>query len=156
MLKPLKYISYAIVFQEVPNEITLAFNISGCSYHCEGCHSQYLWEYEGDNLLPINMINIINKYKDYITCVCFMGGDQNIEELTEALKTCKNLGYKTCLYSGASEVSIKILKYLDWLKLGKYDKKLESNNHIEHGVKLATTNQHMYKIKHKDGKVIII
>lgn len=156
MLKPLKYISYAIVFQEVPNEITLAFNISGCPYHCEGCHSQYLWEYEGDNLLPINMINIINKYKDYITCVCFMGGDQNIEELTEALKTCKNLGYKTCLYSGASEVSIKILKYLDWLKLGKYDKKLESNNHIEHGVKLATTNQHMYKIKHKDGKVIII
>lgn len=156
MLEPLKYISYAIVFQEVPNEITLAFNISGCPYHCEGCHSQYLWEYEGDNLLPINMINIINKYKDYITCVCFMGGDQNIEELTEALKTCKNLGYKTCLYSGASEVSIKILKYLDWLKLGKYDKKLESNNHIEHGVKLATTNQHMYKIKHKDGKVIII
>lgn len=156
MLKPLKYISYAIVFQEVPNEITLAFNISGCPYHCEGCHSQYLWEYGGDDLLPINMINIINKYKDYITCVCFMGGDQNIEELTEALKTCKNLGYKTCLYSGASEVSIKILKYLDWLKLGKYDKKLESNNHIEHGVKLATTNQHMYKIKHKDGKVIII
>ena len=156
MLKSLKYISYAIVFQEVPNEITLAFNISGCPHHCEGCHSQYLWEYEGDNLLPINMINIINKYKNYITCVCFMGGDQNIEELTQALKICKNLGYKTCLYSGASEVSIKILKYLDWFKLGKYDKKLESNNHIEHGVKLATTNQHMYKIEHKDGKVIII
>ena len=156
MLKPLKYISYAIVFQEVPNEITLAFNISGCPHHCKGCHSQYLWEYEGDNLLPINMINIINKYKNYISCVCFMGGDQNIEELTQALKTCKNLGYKTCLYSGASEISIKILKYLDWVKLGKYDKKLESNNHIEHGVKLATTNQHMYKIEHKDGKVIII
>ena len=90
MLKPLKYISYAIIFQEVPNEITLAFNISGCPHHCEGCHSQYLWDYEGDNLLPINMINVINKYKNYITCVCFMGGDQNIEELTEALKTCKN------------------------------------------------------------------
>ena len=155
MLKPLKYISYAIVFQEVPNEISLVFNISGCPHHCEGCHSQYLWDYEGDNLLPINIINVINKYKDYITCVCFMGGDQNIEELTQALKTCKNLGYKTCLYSGASEVSIKILKYLDWIKLGKYDKKLESNNHIEHGVKLATTNQHMYKIEHKDGKVMI-
>ena len=154
MLKPLKYISYAIVFQEVPNETTLVFNISGCPYHCEGCHSQYLWEYEGDNLLPINMINVINKYKDYITCICFMGGDQNIEELTEALKICKSLGYKTCVYSGSSNMSIfeKTLHYLDWLKLGKYNKNFSSDNHIEFGVKLATTNQHLYKIK--NGRLI--
>ena len=147
MLKSLKYISYAIVFQEVPNEITLAFNISGCPHHCKGCHSQYLWEYEGDNLLPINMINIINKYKNYITCVCFMGGDQNIEELTQALKICKNLGYKTCLYSGSDDKTVfdDILPYLDWLKIGSY-KKEETDNHIEYGVKIATKNQHLYKI----------
>ena len=105
MLKPLKYISYAIVFQEVPNETTLAFNISGCPYHCKGCHSQYLWEYEGDNLLE-NMENIINQYNNYITCVCFMGGDQNIYELGLALKQCKKMGYKTCVYSGLNDIII--------------------------------------------------
>ena len=156
MLKPLKYISSAIVFQEVPNETTLVFNISGCPYHCEGCHSQYLWEYEGDNLIE-NMEQIINKYKDYITCVCFMGGDQNMDELVSALQTCKNLGFKTCVYSGSSDMSKfkEALAYLDWLKLGRYEERLKAIDHIEHGVKLATTNQHMYKIEHENGKVVI-
>lgn len=156
MPKPLKYIGYAIVFQEVYNETTLAFSISGCPYHCNGCHSQYLWEYEGDNLIG-NMREVINKYNGYITCVCFMGGDQNMKELIEALKICKNIGLKTCVYSGASDISKfkNALQYLDWLKLGEYNSNLLSKNHIEHGVKLATTNQHMYKIGYNNGKVVV-
>lgn len=156
MPKPLKYLGYAIVFQEVYNETTLAFSISGCPYHCNGCHSQYLWEYEGDNLIE-NMEQIINKYNGYITCVCFMGGDQNMDELVSALQTCKNLGLKTCVYSGASDISKfkNALVYLDWLKLGKYEDRLKANNHIEHGVRLATANQHMYRITHENGKVVI-
>lgn len=147
MLKPLKFMGYAIVFQEVYNETTLAFSISGCPYRCNGCHSQYLWEYEGDNLIE-NMEQIINKYNDYITCVCFMGGDQNMDELASALQTCKNLGLKTCVYSGSSDMSKfkDIFPYLDWLKLGEYNRTLYSKNHIEYGVKLATSNQHMYRI----------
>lgn len=156
MPKPLKYIGYAIVFQEVYNETTLAFSISGCPYHCNGCHSQYLWEYGGDNLIE-NIEQIINKYNGYITCVCFMGGDQNMDELVSALQTCKNLGLKTCVYSGSSDISKfkNALVYLDWLKLGKYEEGLKANNHIEHGVRLATTNQHMYRITHENGKVVI-
>ena len=156
MPKPLKYLGYAIVFQEVYNETTLAFTISGCPYHCNGCHSQYLWEYEGDNLIE-NMEQIINKYGGYITCVCFMGGDQNMNELIKALQICKNIGLKTCVYSGSSDM-LKFkdaLPYLDWLKLGGYEERLKSYTHIEHGVKLATANQHLYKIEHKDGKVVI-
>ena len=156
MLKPLKYIGYAIVFQEVYNETTLAFSISGCPYHCNGCHSQYLWEYEGDNLIE-NMKQIINKYDGYITCVCFMGGDQNMNELIEALQICSGIGLKTCVYSGSSDISKfkDALPYLDWLKLGKYEEGLKANNHIEHGVRLATSNQHMYRITHENGKAVI-
>ena len=148
MLKPLKYISYAIVFQEVPNEITLAFNISGCPHHCKGCHSQYLWRYEGDNLLE-NMEDIIKQYNDYITCVCFMGGDQNMYELGLALKQCKKMGYKTCVYSGLYDIRCfsSLFPFLDWVKIGKYDESLKCDNHIEYGVKLATSNQHLYKVE---------
>ncbi len=148
MLKPLKYISYAIVFQEVPNEITLAFNISGCPHHCEGCHSQYLWEYEGDNLLE-NMENIIKQYNNYITCICFMGGDQNMYELGLALKQCKKMGYKTCVYSGLDYIQYfeSLIPLLDWIKIGRYDESMKSDNHIEYGVKLATLNQHLYKVE---------
>lgn len=153
MLKPLKYISYAIVFQEVPNEITLVFNISGCPYHCEGCHSQYLWEYEGDDLLP-NLPNVIKKYGSYVTCICFMGGDQNMFDLMVALAYCKQHRYKTCVYSGCDKIKKfdSVLEYLDWLKIGRYDKSLKCDNHTEYGVKLATANQHLYKIE--NGTVV--
>ena len=156
MPKPLKYNGYAIVFQEVYNEITLAFNISGCPYHCSGCHSQYLWKYEGDNLID-NFVNVIDKYSGYITCVCFMGGDQNMEELEMALKKCKSLNLKTCVYSGSSDLNKfkDLFQYLDWLKLGKYDERFLCDNHVVNGVKLATSNQYMYKIVHKDGSYVI-
>ena len=83
-MNKLKYTHYDIVFQEVPNEITLVFNISGCPHKCEGCHSQYLWDYIG-NYVTDDMEEIIKKYNNLITCVCFMGGDQNLNELTELL-----------------------------------------------------------------------
>ena len=46
----MKYVDVRIVFQEVPDEITLAINISGCTCHCEGCHSPYLAEDIGEHL----------------------------------------------------------------------------------------------------------
>lgn len=146
MPERLKYLGSAVVFQEVPDEITLAFNISGCRYRCDGCHSKYLWDYNGNYLLE-DLEKIIDTHQ-YITCVCFMGGDQNIEELTRALQICKSKGLKTCLYTGNDNVRnfVNIYPWLDWIKTGRYDKTKLSDNHIEHGVKLASTNQHMYRV----------
>ena len=38
----LKYVDTKVVFAEVPDEVTLAINISNCPCHCDGCHSEYL------------------------------------------------------------------------------------------------------------------
>ena len=40
----MKYVDTKVVFSELPNEITLAINISGCPCACHGCHSSYLAE----------------------------------------------------------------------------------------------------------------
>ena len=143
----LKYLGYSVVMQEVPDEISLVFNISGCPHHCEGCHSEFLWDYKGDYLSD-DLERVINEYSGLITCVCFMGGDQNIEELESYLKTVKDLGLKTCVYSGSDDQSIfnDCMKYLDWLKIGSYDNTQLSDNHVEYGVKLASINQHMIKV----------
>lgn len=144
----LKYVGYAITFQEVPDEISLVFNISGCPYKCKGCHSTFLWEYSGVYLLD-DIENIIDKYADYISCVCFMGGDQNKEDLIEALKICKEkYNLKTCLYTGNDNIEYlkDVLNYLDWVKVGRYDNTLLSENHKEFGVRLASTNQHLFKV----------
>ena len=65
----LKYVNTGIVFQEIPNEVTLAINISNCPCHCPGCHSHYLWEDIG---LPLNADAIdafADQYGKDITCI---------------------------------------------------------------------------------------
>ena len=139
-MSKLKYLGYSIVFQEVPDEVTLAINISGCPHKCEGCHSKYLWEYDG-NYISDDLDELIEKYKGLITCVCFMGGDQNQIDLLGLLKTVQKYGLKTALYTGLgliNNLSIRILGNLNYLKTGKYDSSLG-------GLDSSTTNQRMYK-----------
>lgn len=143
---PLKYLSYGVVMQEVPNEISLAINISGCTHKCRGCHSKELWEYEG-KYISNDIEYLINKYGGMITCVCFMGGDQNLGELFNLLSVVKGSNLKTCLYSGEDEISkfVNILHLLDYIKCGRYDETLLTDDNIQYGIKLASSNQRIYK-----------
>ena len=141
----LKYTHYDIVFQEVPNEVTWVFNISGCPYRCKGCHSQYLWDYIGNEVIQ-DIDAVINKYEGLITCVCFMGGDQNIVELKELLTIVKDTyKLKTCIYSGNDNLNTfsDLVEYIDYLKLGRYIEELG-------GLGNEFTNQRFYGISHVD------
>lgn len=141
-LQKLKYCGYSIVCEEVPDEISLAINISGCPHRCEGCHSEYLWEYTG-NYISDDLNKLIKQYDSLITCVCFMGGDQNLEELLELCLEVKRSGYKVCIYSGNDDVSMFQSFFhnccLDYLKIGRYI-------HSRGGLDKESTNQKMYKI----------
>ena len=147
--RPLKYLGYGITLQEVPNEISLFINISGCPHKCEGCHSDYLWEYEG-KYIGDDLLKILSEYYGLITCVCFMGGEQNIYELYDYLFYIKSLRLKTCLYSGCDSIDDvkEIIPYLDYLKIGKYDNSKIVDDYISNGVKLATSNQEFIIIRH--------
>ena len=143
----LKYLGYSIVFQEVPDEVALVINISGCPHKCEGCHSKYLWKYEG-NYISEDLDSLIEKYKGLITCVCFMGGDQNQVELTNLLIRVKQYKLKTALYTGANSLTnlnIRVLGNLDYCKIGHYDFSLG-------GLNSPSTNQRMLKWNWKTNK----
>lgn len=141
MTQKLKYLNYDIVFQEVPNETALAINITGCPYRCEGCHSSLLQTDVG-KVLDDDIYSIIEDYKKYITCVVFMGGDQQKDDLMASLKKVKEVGLKTCLYTGASDLGglEDFIPYLDYLKTGLYVKN-------RGGLSSPTTNQRFYTIK---------
>ena len=145
MSNPLKYLGYSVVFQEVPDEVSLAINVSGCPHKCEGCHSQYLWEYKGEYLLD-NINDLLSLYDGMITCVCFMGGDQNPHDLINCFKRVKARGLKICLYSGEENLQTLIHKNIaqncDYVKTGRYDHKLG-------GLNSSKTNQRFWK--NKDG-----
>ncbi len=145
-MKNLKIYSYDIVCQEVPDEVSLAVNISGCPNLCPGCHSPWLWSDEGEEMTEEMMGNLIGKYCNAITCVCFMGGDANprqIEAMAKWIKA-KYPGLKTAWYSGKQTLPEGFdIMSMDYIKLGPYIEELG-------GLQSPTTNQAIYRI-YMDG-----
>lgn len=141
IMNNLKYIGYSIVFQEVPDEISLVFNVSGCPHKCEGCHSQYLWEDKG-RLISEDIDLLIKKYNGAITCVCFMGGDHDLNSLQELIYKVKSYNLNVALYSGFQDFDdnhFTSLKHIcDYIKVGPYIKN-------RGGLNNAQTNQKMFK-----------
>lgn len=138
----LMYKGYTIALQEVPDEISLAINISNCPHHCPDCHSKYLWDDEGALPLKDNLLALLEEYGKMITCVCFMGGDSNIDELMNYVKFVRNFGLKVAIYSGnnTNEAFAPYLSFINYLKLGEY-------NSAKGGLNLPTTNQRFYRIE---------
>ncbi len=135
----LKYYNYDIVFQEVPDEVTLAVNLSNCPNHCKGCHSPHLCQDIGKPFDTEAISDMISKYKNCITCFCFMGGDANQDEVIELAEFVhKSFNKKVAWYSGKQEFPRNIEPF-QYLKLGPYIPKFG-------GLDKQTTNQRMYKI----------
>ena len=139
----LRFINYSIVFQEIPDEVTLAINLSNCPNRCKGCHSPYLMENAGNVLSGSTLLKLFEQYDKAITCVCFMGGDANpkeVENLAHFLKMKTNGLLKTGWYSGKEKIPAECsMEYFDYIKLGAYMENLG-------GLDSKTTNQRLYRI----------
>lgn len=151
-----KYTGHYITFQEVPDEVSLVFAISNCQGSCIGCHSPWLREDIGDDLEK-DLPELLDKYKEAITCVCFMGEGNDPDALARCYRMVKNNCLKTAIYSGIDitrhDLSEFFLKYPDdfypdYLKVGSYKQELG-------GLDSPTTNQRMQKIFNSDYPIYI-
>lgn len=135
----LRLADYDIVFQEVPNETTLALNLSECPHHCPGCHSPQLWTSLGDELtLPI-LDNLLATYP-YVTCVALMGGDNDLESVIKIAQTIRLREKKVAWYTGLTTLPIDWpIDSFDFIKIGPFIEALG-------GLKSPTTNQRFYQI----------
>ena len=105
-----KYDTYSVVTKEVPGNISLAFTITGCKNSCKGCHSQWLANDTGTSLCFAMYTIIVNKYIDFVDCVCFLGEGDGLTYLLEYSKR-KYPNLKLCVYSGKNEVNENYLQY---------------------------------------------
>lgn len=141
----MKYVDAKVVFAEIPDEVTLAINISGCPIRCPDCHSKYLWEDVGEPLNRDSLHNLIEKNKG-ISCLVFMGGDANtayLQSLIYWVKT-RHPELKVAWYSGREEpLKRSDVRYLDYIKMGPFIKERGPLNN-------KNTNQRLYKIHHLD------
>lgn len=136
----IKYVDTKVVFQEYPDEITLALNISNCPYHCPNCHSSYLAEDIGTELTDEEVSNLIDN-NEGITCIGFMGGNAaDILHLARYIKETTDL--KVGWYTGSEELPSNILLNLhnfNYIKVGPYKEELGP-------LTSKTTNQRFYKV----------
>lgn len=135
----IKYTDTDVVFEEIPDEITLAINISNCQNNCIGCHSPYLRGNVGEELTAKELDNLIEKNAG-ITCVCFMGEGKDefaLQNLMAHLHQ-NHPNLKIGLYSGREEVLEDFYwEVLDYLKIGPYMPEFGPLNE-------ETTNQRLY------------
>ena len=138
----LKYVDTLVSFSEIPDEITLCINISQCPNNCKGCHSPWLREDIGEDLNIESLYNLINKNKG-VTCICFMGGDQDpaeISNLAFAVKLRSDYPYKTAWYSGKQHIPNELnVSDFDYIKVGSYIEEFG-------GLDNPNTNQKMYEV----------
>lgn len=139
----LKHVDYDIVFQEIPDEVTLAVNLSNCPFRCKGCHSPQLQEDIGTELDESTLTGLMQAYEKAITCICFMGGDADISELyrlADFVRKSRSGKIKTAWYSGSDKLPENCSDHFDFVKTGPYIEALG-------GLDKKTTNQRLYRIE---------
>lgn len=135
----IRYYGTSIVFQEVPEEITLAIEITSCPHRCPECHSPWLREDVGKELTFDECRRLVAENRG-VSCVCFMGGDARHDEIVALAQEIKQkLNLKVAMYSGDDQIDPLLVDTLDYYKVGPYIKEsgpLDS----------PTTNQRFYAI----------
>mgnify|MGYP002522914447 FL=1 len=137
----LKYVNTDVVFQEIPDEVTLAINIANCPCRCPGCHSHYLWDDVGLSLDTSAIDEFVGRLASDITCIAMMGGDadpKSVNMLAQYIHE-EYPQLKVAWYSGRIRIPSVVNKTdFDYIKVGPYIRHLGP-------LKSPTTNQRMYR-----------
>ncbi len=148
----LKYVNTDVVFQEIPDEVTLAINISNCPCRCPGCHSAFLWANSGEQLDEQAIDAFVSEFGSDISCIAFMGGDADpaeVDRLAQYIRT-SYADKKIAWWTGRTIIS-KLIDHanFDYIKVGPYIAHLGP-------LKSRTTNQRLFRIDHKKREMIDI
>lgn len=143
----LNYLKSEVLTTEVPDEICLAYSITGCPIGCPDCHSKETWDKNNGTLLTVDGIIEEIKNKEHLTAILFYGGEWDEEYLTGLLVGIQH-NYPmltTVLYTGRSinymvEEKRNLLNYLDYIKTEPFIKKYGPINNPK-------TNQEYYQIR---------
>lgn len=120
--------------------------MQGCNIMCDECHNEKTFPIEGGEaidvleLISILVKNINNKK------ITLSGGEPTLQmnalyEMLEILVTYK---FNICLYTGCeyNEIPIKLLHYLNYIKVGPFKKELKCLDQAY----IGSTNQRFIKL----------
>jgi len=130
--------------------------IAGCDGLCgDGCHNKEIWDFnkgEKYNLTWKNNVKskLIN-FDKIVDKIFIMGGEpllQSRNELLSLISFLKMFSNEIWLWTRfeLNEIDDGIKCLCNYIKTGKYIEQLETDNNIQYGIKLATSNQNVYKL----------
>lgn len=127
---------------------------NNCTIGCKGCFNQYLKE-EAPQLDTVGNIIKIVKSNAFNDGIILAGLEWSLQsnELIALTKAALAHGLNVMIYTGYNQKEfvrrvpeILTIKGSVYIKYGSYDEEKLVNNHILHGVKLASSNQQLEKI----------
>jgi anaerobic ribonucleoside-triphosphate reductase activating protein len=133
------------------NHKALEIYISGCDGYCKGCHNYELWDFNiGNPWYKFNFNKILNPLVDR---VWIMGGEPLLQEKKELQNFIYNVNMYTnnkkeiWIWTRFNEIPNNLKQYISYVKTGEYKEDLP--NYIEplFGIKLASNNQKIIKVK---------
>lgn len=134
----IKYVDKSIVFEEIPDRVTLAFSISNCQNRCKGCHSAFLRKDIGNILDKDTLVRDFDNDLKLCNCVLFLGEGNDLNTLIELSSFIKDTYHiETAIYSGKDSVEDELFNVFDFVKIGSYKAELGALNS-------PTTNQRLY------------
>lgn len=130
--------------------------VSGCNLpHCKNCCNPESWDFNigdiFDDNFKIKIDKKINTFNNIIKNVMILGGeplDQKINSIISLLQFIRQYDVKIWLFTkyDISKISYDIKNLCNYIKCGRYDENKKTNNNIQFGISLASSNQTIYKI----------
>lgn len=158
-----KYIGISKFDDTNANGYSLVVFYSSCPHKCEGCQNPETWQNPNvgqDFTIKIQeeLYNHIRENEYIYDALVLSGGDplcdDNFQSALSFSKRFKNIfpNKEVWIYTGYTFDQIKkdgykkdILKYCDYIKCGRYIKDLKTIDNIQYDIRIATSNQKIYK-----------
>lgn len=135
---------------------SLEIYLAGCNGQpkCKGCHNPELWDFNIGDDWKDKINDILKKCKDFdgmIDNIMIFGGEPMDNDVSELSDFLIELNIETTLdvwlftrYE-LSEVPIEVSALCNYIKCGRYEEDLLCDDNIQYGIKLASSNQKIYK-----------
>lgn len=156
-----RYIDIAKFDDANANGYSVVIFFSSCPHMCKGCHNPETWtdKNKGHFFTKETQEEILQHFEineKFYDNLVFSGGDplcdDNIEHVLEFAREFKVKfpSKQIWTYTGydfkeLTEKRKEILELTDYIKCGKYMKELSCLDNIQYDIRLATSNQRIYK-----------
>lgn len=132
---------------------------SGCAMgqHCPGCHNSEAWDFNvgSDWMTWIDKIKYnVEHFNGMIKRIFILGGEPLDQDRTEFIKFMDTM-FSIILHTDIEQwlftryemdqIPEEIKDMFDYIKTGPYKEELTVDNNIQYSVKLATSNQKIWK-----------